>query len=268
MIEPVKGRASFGLRDLWFFRDLLYFLAWRDVKVRYKQTALGVVWAVLQPALTMAVFSIFFGRLGGMPSDGLPYPVFTLAALLPWQLFANALMNSSQSVVNEAKLITKVYFPRTIIPLSSVLAGVVDFILAFGLLALLMAYYGLLPSWRIVFLPVATLVALTCALGTGLWLAALNVRYRDVRYTLPFLVQLWMFVSPVAYSSSIVPEQWRWLYNLNPMAGVIESFRWAILGSSAPSVSGLALSTVVAIVMFFLGLRYFRRTEQSFADLV
>lgn len=268
IIEPPRGLVAFDIRDLWLHRDLLYFLAWRDVKVRYKQTVLGVSWAILQPLLTMAVFSLFFGRLGKMPSDGLPYPIFTLAGLLPWQLFQYALTNSSQSVVAEARLITKVYFPRTIIPIASVLAGVIDFCLSFGLMAILMLYYGLVPKWTIVAIPLATVVTLMSALGAGFWLAALNVKYRDVRYTLPFISQFWMFLSPVAYASSIVPEKWYWLYALNPMAGMIDVFRWAILGTAPPLWGAVLLSGVMAFAMFTSGLMYFRAAERNFADLV
>jgi lipopolysaccharide transport system permease protein len=267
VIEPRRGIASLKLKDLWAYRELLYFLAWRDVKVRYKQTVLGAAWAIIQPVFTMVVFSVFFGKLGKIPSDGLPYPLFSFVALLPWQLFAHALSYSSQSVVAESRLVTKVYFPRLIIPISTVLAGLVDFAVAFAVLLLLMFYYGLAPTPRVVFLPAFVLMALVSALAVGLWFSALNVKYRDVRYAVPFLTQSWLFVSPVAYPSSMVPERWQWLYGLNPMAGVIEGFRWTLLGSSPP-ISTLYISAVLTGLLFVGGLYYFRSTEKFFADLV
>jgi lipopolysaccharide transport system permease protein len=253
---------------LWEYRELLYFLAWRDVKVRYKQTVLGALWAVLQPVMVMIVFSIFFGRLAGVPSDGVPYPVFTLCALVPWQLFAHAISESSNSLVVNEKLITKVYFPRVIVPLSAVLGSVVDFGLACVVLTGLFFVYGIVPgsgAWAIPFFLLLTLVA---ALGTGFWLSALNTQYRDVRYTLPFITQLWLFVSPVAYPASMVPEPWRWLYALNPMTGVIEGFRWALLGHSDFPGMPVFVSLGVATLVFVTGLIYFRWMEKSFADLV
>ncbi len=264
---PRRGLISLRLNDLWAYRELLYFLAWRDIKVRYKQTILGALWAVLPPVLTMVVFSVVFGRLGKMPSDGHSYPVFTFVALLPWQLFAYALVHSSQSLVGEARLITKVYFPRLIIPVSSVLAGLVDFAVSFAVLVVLLWGYRIAPTWKLVFLPAFVLMAVCSALAAGLWLSALNVQYRDVRYTVPFLTQLWMFVSPVAYPSSLIPERWQWLYGLNPMAGVIEGFRWALLGSSPP-VGTIYASVVLTGVLLLGGLYYFRTTERVFADLV
>lgn len=267
LIEPRRGIMSLKLADLWAYRELLYFLAWRDVKVRYKQTVLGAAWAIIQPVFTMVVFTVFFGRLGGIPSDGLPYPVFAFVALLPWQLFAHALNYSSQSVVAESRLITKVYFPRLIIPISTVLAGLVDFAVAFGVLLLMMFYYGITPTPQIVLLPAFVLMALVSALAVGLWLSALNVKYRDVRYAVPFLTQLWLFLSPVAYPSSMVPGRWQWLYGLNPMAGVIEGFRWTLLGSSPP-IATVYVSVVLAGLLFVGGLYYFQNTERLFADLV
>src|SRR5262249_48809251 len=238
-IRPTTGWRALDLGELWRYRELLYFLAWRDVKLRYKQTALGVAWAVLQPLATMLVVSIFSGRLGGMKSDAKPYPLFVLTALLPWQLFAYALTQASGSLVNEQRLFTKVYFPRLIVPLSSVLAGLADFLVTFVLLLGLMAWYiarGKVqpPSWPILALPLFVLLAVATALAVGLWLSALTVKYRDFRYTLPFLTQFWLFVTPVAYPSSIVPEPYRALYGLNPMAGVVEGFRWALLGTDPP----------------------------------
>jgi len=267
-ISPPSRWTSLEFRELWEYRELLYFLIWRDVKVRYKQTALGAAWAVIQPFFMMVVFSLFFGRLAKVPSDGIPYPVFTFCALLPWQLFANALTESSNSLVGNQNLITKVYFPRLVVPISAVLGGLVDFVIAFVILLGMMLYYGIVPGWAIVTLPGFILLAVLTALGVGLWLSALNVQYRDVRYTIGFLVQLWLFLTPVAYPSSIVPEKWRPLYGLNPMAGVVEGFRWALLGKSQPPGAMLWVSVAVVIVILFGGLYYFRRMEQQFADIV
>jgi lipopolysaccharide transport system permease protein len=267
-IRPRAGWRAMDLAELWRYRELLWFLAARDIKLRYKQTALGVAWAVIQPLFTMFLFSIFFGRLGGIPSDGMPYPLFTLCALLPWQLFAYALMQSSNSIVNEQRLITKVYFPRLIVPISSVLSGLVDFTVAFVLLLAMMTWYGQTPSWAVVTVPLFVLLALAAALAVGLWLAALNVQYRDFRYTIPFLTQLWLFASPVAYPSSLVPEAWRPLYGLNPMAGVIEGFRWALLNKADLSWELLAASTAAVAIMLTGGLFYFQRMEKTFADIV
>src|SRR5881398_295884 len=232
ILRPPSGWASIGFKELWEYRELLYFLTWRDIKVRYKQTVLGAAWAVIQPFFMMVVFSLFFGRLAHVPSDGIPYPVFVYCALLPWQLFAHALTESSNSLVANERLITKVYFPRLIVPISAVLGGLIDFCIAFVILLLMMAYYGIAPTWAVVTLPAFILFAIATALGVGLWLSALNVKYRDVRYTITFLVQFWLFATPVAYASSIVPERWRPLYGLNPMAGVVEGFRWVLLGKS------------------------------------
>jgi lipopolysaccharide transport system permease protein len=267
-IEPAHGWNSLALRELWQYRELLYFLTWRDIKVRYKQTLLGAAWAVIQPFFMMVVFSLFFGWLARVPSDGIPYPVFTFSALLPWQLFSHALTESSNSVVGNQNLITKVYFPRLVIPIAAVLGGVVDFVIAFVLLSVMMLYYGIVPGWAIVTLPGFILLALLTALGVGLWLSALNAQYRDVRYTISFLVQIWLVATPVAYPSSLVPERWRGLYGLNPMAGVVEGFRWALLGKSEPP--GLMLWVSIAVVVSLLvgGLYYFRRMEQEFADVV
>src|ERR1044072_3264183 len=233
-IRPPKGWMSIGFRELWKYRELLYFLVWRDIKVRYKQTALGAAWAVIQPFFMMVVFSLFFGRLAKVPSDGSPYPVFTFCALLPWQLFANALTESSNSLVGNQNLITKVYFPRLVVPISAVLSGVMDFAIAFVMLLGMMLYYGIVPTMAILTLPGFILLALLTALGVGLWLSALNVQFRDVRYTINFLVQFWLLATPVAYPSSLIPEKWRVFYGLNPMAGVVEGFRWALLGKASP----------------------------------
>ena len=268
LIQPEEGLASLNLRELWEYRELLYFLVWRDLKVRYKQTVLGAAWAIIQPVFMMVVFSLFFGRLAHVPSDGIPYPVFAYCALLPWQLFAHALSESSNSLVANERLITKVYFPRLVVPLSSVLGGLVDFAIAFVILILMMGYYGIRPTWAIVTLPAFILFAMATALGVGLWLSALNVKYRDVRYTLSFMIQFWLLATPVAYSSSLVPARWRALYGLNPMAGVVEGFRWALLGKSEGPGALLAVSVVVVVLILIGGLYYFRRMEAEFADVV
>ncbi len=260
--------VSLRLGELWEYRELLFFLVWRDVKIRYKQTALGAAWAVLQPFVTMVAFSVVFGRLARLPSDGVPYPVFTYSALLPWQLFAFALSESSNSLVSHQRLISKVYFPRLIIPLSSVGVGLVDFSVSFVVLLGLMAYYGIAPTLAIWTVPFWALLAVSSALGVGLWLSALNVKYRDVRYTLPFMTQIWMFASPVAYASSLVPDTWRPFYALNPMVGVIDGFRWALLGTADPPLVTLLVSLGAVSTILLTGLIYFRRTERTFADLV
>lgn len=268
VIEPPKGWAALELGELWKFRELLFFLTWRDIKVRYKQTALGAAWAILQPVLTMVVFSIIFGGLARLPSEGIPYPIFTFTALLPWQLFAFALTQSSNSLVGSQNLISKVYFPRLVVPFSSVLAGVVDFGIAFLVLVGLMAYYGIGLTPAALLLPVFLLLALTSALAIGLWLSALNVKYRDIRYVVPFLTQFWMYATPIAYSSSLIPEKWRWLYSLNPMTGVVEGFRWAILGKSSLDVLSMSISAGMVVTLLIGGLYYFKRMESSFADIL
>jgi lipopolysaccharide transport system permease protein len=267
-IQPSSGWRSVNLLEIWRYRELLWFLAWRDVKLRYKQTVLGAGWAIIQPLFTMLVFWLFFGRLAGMPSDGSPYPVFVLCALLPWQLFAYALTQSSNSVVAEQRLITKVYFPRLIVPLASVLSGLVDFLIAFALLIVFMACYEVYPGWAALTVPLFALLAIATALAVGLWLSALNVQYRDFRYTVPFLTQFWMFASPVAYSSSLVPEAWRPLYGLNPMAGVIDGFRWALLGKTECPWGTLVISAITVTGLLVGGVYYFRRMERTFADVV
>ena len=268
VIKPSKGLVSLRLKELWDYHELLFFLTWRDIKIRYKQTALGAAWAIVQPFMTMVVFSIFFGRLAKMPSDGLPYPIFSFCGLLPWQLFANALTQSSNSLVGNQGLITKVYFPRLVIPIAAILPGLVDFAIAFVVFLGMMAYYGIAPTWAALTLPLFLLLAVATALAAGLWLSALNVKYRDVRYTISFLVQFWLFVTPIAYPSSLVPEKWRLLYGLNPMAGVVEGFRWALLGK----IGGLGPMVIVSasVVCLFLvgGLVYFRHMEKTFADVV
>ena len=267
-IEPPHGWAALELRELWLYRELLFFLAWRDIKLRYKQTALGAAWAILQPLLTMVIFSVIFGQLAKLPSDGIPYPIFTYAALLPWQLFSFALTNSSNSLINSQNLISKVYFPRLIIPLASTLAGLMDFAIAFLVLLGLMAYYHITPTMAILYLPLFLILALLSALAVGVWLSALSVEYRDVRYIVPFLTQFWMYATPIAYASSLIPENWRLLYGLNPMTGVVEGFRWALLGIQTSGGSMILVSAAVVVVMFISGLYYFRRMENNFADVI
>jgi lipopolysaccharide transport system permease protein len=274
VIEPTRRAATLRLGELWAYRELLYFLVWRDVKVRYKQTALGAAWAILQPLMTAAVFTIFFGRLAGIASDGLPYPLFSYSGLLVWMFFAQGLSQSSNSVVGSAQLITKVYFPRLVIPLAAVLSGLVDFAVALPLLGMMMWYYGIWPGVAVLAMPFLAMLALVAAIGVGLWLSALNVEYRDVRYVVPFLVQLWLFVTPVIYpASTLAPRLERlglppWLWGINPMAGVVEGFRWAML--DAPTSPGplIAASTVTGLALLISGAYYFRRVERSFADVV
>lgn len=267
-IQPSRGWMSLGLRELWDYRELLYFLTWRDIKVRYKQTVLGAAWAILQPVLTMVVFTLFFGKLAKMPSDGVPYEVFSLAALVPWTFFAYALTQSSNSLVQSSNLVKKVYFPRLAVPIASVLSGVVDFVLAFIVLLGMMLWFDIVPTWKIVILPFLVFLALITSLGIGLWMSALNVMYRDVRYVLPFLTQFWLFATPIAYPSSLLPEEWRTLYSLNPMVGVVEGFRWALLNTDTQPGPMLLVSTLAAIVLLTGGALYFRRMEKTFADVV
>jgi lipopolysaccharide transport system permease protein len=273
VIEPPTGWTSLQLREIWEFRELLVFLAWRDIKVRYKQTVLGASWAVLQPLFTMLVFSLFFGKLGNIPSEGLPYPLFAFAALVPWYLFAHGMTQAAESLVGSANLIKKVFFPRILVPLSCVLTGLADFCLTFLLLLGMTAFYclrgdlTLALGTNLLFVPVFVLCTLATSLGAGLWLAALNVQFRDVRYTLSFLTQFWLFVTPIAYPSSLLPEPWRSLYGINPMAGVVEGFRWALLGQEAPPAPMLMVSTVMAVILLVSGAYYFRRIERHFADL-
>jgi len=262
------GWVAIDFTELWRYRELLVFQAIRDIKVRYKQTLLGATWAILQPIMTMIVFSIFFGGLAGVPSDGIPYPIFTFCALLPWQLFAYALTYSSNSIVDNANVLKKVYFPRLILPLSAVIAGLVDFVIAFVVLVGMMVYYDFVPGWAVITLPLFIMLALAAALSVGLWLSALNAKFRDIRYTIPFLAQLWLFVTPVVYSSSLVPEKWQVVYAINPMVGVIEGFRWALLGKSLPPGPMLIVSVVTTTVLLVGGLFYFRRMEKTYADIV
>jgi lipopolysaccharide transport system permease protein len=267
VIEPSRG-VSLRLRDVWAFRELLYFLFWRDLKVRYKQTVLGGVWAILQPVATTVIFTVVLGRLARVSSDGIPYSLFALSGLLPWQLFSFALTASSQSLVSNTQLITKVYFPRLIIPISSVLVGLVDFMVASTTLAALMAYHHVIPTVGILILPLLVAFVMLTALAVGLVLSALNVQYRDVRHAVPFLIQIWMFATPVVYPSSLIPAKWRTLYGLNPMAGAIDAFRWALWGARPGTSQVIAASVGSVLVLFFLGLYYFRRVERNFADLV
>ena len=267
-IRPSQGWISLKLGELWEYRELLYFLTWRDVKVRYKQTVLGAAWAIIQPLFTMVIFSFFFGKLARMPSDGIPYPIFSYAALVPWQFFANGLSASSNSLVGSANLIKKVYFPRLVIPISSVLSGGVDFCLAFLVLLGMILAYGIVPTWNMVWLPLLLLLALVTALGAGLWLTAMNVQFRDVRYAVPFLIQAWMYATPIAYPSSLLDEPWRTLYGLNPMVGVVEGFRWALLGAETAPGPVVLVSAVVAVGLLIGGAFYFRRMEKTFADVV
>jgi len=268
IIEPPKGWVAIEFKELWKFRELLFFLAWRDIKVRYKQTVLGAAWAILQPLLTMIIFSIIFGGLAKLPSGGMPYPIFTYTALLPWQLFAFALTSASNSLVGNQNLISKVYFPRLVVPFSSVIAGVLDFGVAFLVLLGMMAYYKIGLSAAMFTLPLFLLLGLASAMAVGLWFSALNVQYRDIRYVVPFLVQFWMYATPVAYSSELIPEKWRWLYSLNPMTGVVEGFRWAMLGKSSLDMLSLSISAIVVVALLVSGLYYFKRTEASFADVI
>ncbi len=268
VIRPSRGLFSLQLRELWEYRELLYFLIWRDIKVRYKQTTLGAAWAVLQPVMTMVVFTVFFGNFAKIPSDGVPYPIFAFTALLPWNLFAGALSHATISVVGSAQLISKVYFPRLIIPLSATMSGIVDFTIAFVILLGMMVWYGFAPTIGVLALPLFLLLALLTALAVGLWLTALDVQYRDVHYVIPFFIQLWMFVSPVVYPVSLVPAKWRVLYSLNPMVGVIEGFRWALLGKESPHFGMMGVSVTVVVLLLFAGIVYFKRMERTFADVV
>ena len=267
-IEPSVGWVSLKLGELLKYRELIYFLIWRDIKVRYKQTVLGVAWAIIQPLFTMMVFSLFFGRLAKIPSDGIPYPIFSFAALVPWTFFANGLSLASNSLVGSANLIKKVYFPRLAIPLATVLAGVVDFILAFIVLIGMMAYFGFVPTINILWLPLLFLLALITSLGVSLWFSALNVEFRDVRYIMPFLTQFWLFSTPIAYPSSLLSEPWRTLYGLNPMVGVVEGFRWALLGTKTAPGTIVFVSALAALALLISGALYFRRMEKTFSDVV
>ena len=267
-IEARRGWLALDLGELWAYRDLIYFFVWRDIKVRYKQTVIGAAWAILQPVLTMLVFSLFFGKLAKIPSQGLPYPIFYYTALLPWNYFASAMQGATNIVVENQRVITKIYFPRVVLPISSILSGLVDFAISFTVFLALMAWYRMAPTRAVIWLPAFLLLAVLTALGVGLWLSALNALYRDVRYVVPFLVQFWLFASPVAYPSSLVPAKWRWLYGLNPMAGVIEGFRWALTGHGDPPSILLAASSAAVVLLVLSGLVYYHAMEGTIADVV
>jgi lipopolysaccharide transport system permease protein len=268
VIEPSKRWFYLNLRGIWEYRELLLFLAWRDLKARYAQTTIGFAWAIVQPVAMMLLFTLVFGKFAKLPSDGVPYPLFAYAALLPWGYFSRSLDKSSFSVVAESNLISKVYFPRIIVPISAMLVGLVDFAIAFLLLQFLMAFYGVMPSWVVLFMPMFLLLTMLTSLAVSLWLAALFVRFRDIAAAMPLVTQLWMFGSPVVYSASLVPEQWKWLYNLNPMAGVIEGFRWTLLGTPPPGLDRIVVTVVFVSAILLLGMSYFNRVERKFADVI
>jgi lipopolysaccharide transport system permease protein len=267
-IRPSRGWQPINLKQLWQYRELLYFLTWRDIKVRYKQTALGAAWAIIQPFMTMVVFSVFFGKLAKMPSDEIPYPLFAFAGLVPWTFFSNAVTQCSNSLVQNAHILKKIYFPRLIVPIASVASGIIDFLIGLAVLLLMMAYYGMMPTANIVWLPLLLVLEIATALGMGLWLSAMNVHYRDVRYAVPFLAQFWLFATPIAYPSSLLSESWRLVYGLNPMVGVVEGFRWALLGVQTAPVPVVMISAFVSLSAVTTGLFYFRRMEKTFADTV
>ncbi|MCP4417273.1 MAG: ABC transporter permease [Chloroflexi bacterium] len=268
LIAPSQGWVSLRLGELWEYRELIYFLVWRDIKVRYKQTVLGATWAIIQPFMSMVVFSIFFGGLAKVPSDGLPYPIWNYAAMVPWQFFANSLVNSSNSLVSGSNMIKKIYFPRLALPLAAVFAGIVDFALAFGVLILMILFFGILPTVKVLWLPFFLLLAFITSLGVGLWFSAMNVQFRDVRYTVPFITQLWMFATPIVYPSSLLAEPWRTLYSINPMVGVVEGFRWAMLDTDTAPGPIIIVSSLTALALLVSGVYYFRRMEKTFADVV
>jgi lipopolysaccharide transport system permease protein len=265
-IQPARGWSTLNLTELWQYRELTYFLAWRDVKVRYKQTIIGVAWVLLQPLAMMAVFWLLFGRLAQLPSDGVPYPLYILVALVPWQFFSRVIAESTNSLITDQRLVTRVYFPRLVVPIATALTAFVDFGLAMSLVALLMMWFGTVPGAAIVFLPIALLLMVAAALGIGFWLSALNVEYRDVMHAVPFLVQFWFFVTPVLYATSILSDSWRWIFAFNPMTIVVEGFRWCLLGAAPTDSHILALSAATAITSFFTGMLWFRRRERSFVD--
>ncbi|MBI3173096.1 MAG: ABC transporter permease [Chloroflexi bacterium] len=268
-IKPSKGLAALNLRDLWVYRELVYFMVWRDVKVKYKQTLLGMAWAVIQPVMTMLVFTFLFGKVAKLPTDGIPYPVFSFTALLPWGLFTTALNQGSRSLVAHNNMVTKIYFPRLILPLASVLSGVVDFAIAFVILIGLMLYYQVTPAWHLLWtLPLLLIMTVVTALGVALWLSAINVKYRDVNQALPFLTQFWLFATPVAYSASVISAKWQLVYSLNPMAGVVNGFRWALLGSGNGPDLSFWVSALISVVILISGLFYFRSMEKTFADTI
>jgi lipopolysaccharide transport system permease protein len=268
VIQPTRGWGGIRWRELWEYRELIYFLIWRDVKVRYKQTVLGAAWAIIQPFFTMVVFSLFFGRLAKIPSDGIPYPIFSYAALVPWTFFAHGVSQSANSLVGSANLIRKIYFPRLAMPIATVLSGTVDFMLAFAVLLGMMLYFGIVPTINVVWLPMLLLLALVTSLGAGLWLSAMNVQFRDVRYIVPFLTQFWLFTTPIAYPSSLLSEPWRTLYGINPMAGVVEGFRWTLLGTDTTPGPIIIVSILAALALLVSGVYYFRQMEKTFADII
>jgi len=268
VISPSKKWISLNLKEVWEYRELLGILAWRDVSVRYKQSVAGIGWAIIQPLMTMVIFTIIFGKFAKLPSDGLPYPIFSYCALLPWNYFARSLGDSSDSLVGSSHLITKVYFPRLILPISKVFAGLIDFAIAFAILLGMMVWYRIAPTKGLLALPLFIGIAMLTALGVGTWFTALNVRYRDVKFVVPFLVQFWMYASPVAYSSSLIPAKWQWIYGLNPMVGVIEGFRWAMLGKAAPNITLLLLPVLIIFAILLSGLYYFKMMEKTFADII
>jgi len=268
-IKPTTGLAALNLRDLWVYRELVVFMIWRTLKVRYKQTMLGAAWAVIQPLMTMIVFNFIFGNVAKVPTDNIPYPIFSYTALLPWGLFTNALNQASRSLTANQNMVTKIYFPRLVLPISSVLAGLVDFAIAFVILIGLMFYYQVTPAWNVLWtLPFFLLLSIIVALGVSLWLSAINVQYRDVNYALPFLTQFWLFITPVAYSASVISDKWQLVYSLNPMAGVVNGFRWALLGSGSGPDLALWISVIISLVILVSGLIYFRNMERTFADMI
>jgi lipopolysaccharide transport system permease protein len=267
-IEPSKGWVCLKLSELWAYKELLYFLVWRDIKVRYKQTVLGAAWAIIQPFFTMVVFSLFFGKLAKIPSDGVPYPIFSFAALVPWTFFSNGLSKASNSLVSSSNLIKKVYFPRMAIPIANVLSGIVDFVIAFVTLLAMMLYFDITPTTNVLWLPLLLLLAAMAALGVSLWLSAMNVQFRDVQYIIPFIVQAWLYATPIAYPSSLLSEPWKTLYAMNPMVGVVEGFRWALLGTDTAPGMMVLVSSLVTLIILASGLYYFRRLEKTFADVV
>ena len=269
VIRPNKGLVAINFGELWIYRELFWFLAWRDILIRYKQTVIGITWALIRPVVTMIILTIIFGKLAKFPSDGIPYPLLSFTALLPWQFFSNALTESTNSVVNNSNMISKIYFPRLIIPASAVISGLVEFILCFFLLLVLMFWYGVTPTLSVLWLPLFFLLTIISAFGIGLWFSALNVEYRDVRHIVPFLVQFGLYVSPVGFSSSIIPEKWKLLYSINPMVSVIDGFRWALLGGKIPLfIPGLLLSSIIVLIILISGLYYFRKMERTFADII
>ena len=269
ILEPGKSEKNYWL-DIWRYRELFYILAWRDITVRYKQTIIGIAWSILRPVLTMLIFTFVFGEIANLPSEGTaPYAIMVFAAMLPWQFFSNALSESSNSLITNSSLISKIYFPRLIIPTSSVIVSLVDFIISFGILILLMIFLQFMPSWQIIFLPFFIIVAFAVSFGMGVFITALNVKYRDFRYVIPFIVQLGLYISPVGFSSSVIPEEWRLLYSVNPMVGVIDGFRRCIIGESTSIyLPGFILSMIFTIVILFIAIRYFRKTERNFADII